>query len=229
MFSDWYIIIYDSLERFLEGFVGFIPVLIGAIIVLGVGWIIAIAIGKLVTEVLKQIKFNRLFDRGVWKESLEKADFKIDASGFIGAIVKWVLVIVFLQISIAMTGWVQFASILEGIINYLPNVIIAALIFVVAVVIADILEKLVRVVVERTKIGYGNVAGIIVKWSIWIFAILAILKQLLIAPELVQSLTNAFIYGTMLFIVIAGGIAFGIGGKESAGNIIRGIEGKLRR
>ena len=174
MVIDWYAVTLQALEGLWGGFLAWLPKIIGAIIVLLIGWFIAIGVGKMVSEILKRLKFNRIFERGVWKEALEKAEIKIDASEFIGAICKWILVIVFLLAAVEILGLVQFADFLTKVLAYLPNVIIAALIFVVAVIIADIVEKVVRAAAEGAKLAYAHLAGVIVKWSIWIFAILAI-------------------------------------------------------
>jgi len=223
MVFDWYSVTFQALQNLWQGFLNFIPTLIGAILVFIVGWFIAIAIGKLVAEILKRIKFDRLFEKGAWKAALEKAELKISASEFIGAIFKWVLIIVFLQVAVGILGWMQFAVLLGKVIGYLPNVIVAALIFVVAVVAADIVEKVVVAAAEGAKFAYTHLAGAIVKWSIWIFAILAILRQLIIVPELVEVLFKALVYGIVAMLVIS----FGLGGKEVATEILQNLKKKL--
>lgn len=224
MIFDWYEITAEALTGLWAGFVDFIPRLIGAIIIFVIGWFISVAIGKIVAEILRKIKFNRIFERGSWKVALEKAEIKVDASSFIGTIFKWVLVIVFLLAAVEILGFVQFADFLTDVLAYLPNVIVAALIFVVAVIIADIVEKVVRASVESVKIGYGHLVGVIVRWAIWIFAILAILLQLKVAPGLIQTLLN----GIVALIVISAGIAFGLGGKELATEVLQDIKKKIK-
>jgi len=228
MVIDWYTITLRALADLWQGFLLFLPKIIGALIVFLIGWFIAIGIGKLVTEILKRLKFNQIFEKGVWKEALEKAEFKIDASGFIGAICKWILVIVFLLAAVEILGLVQFADFLTKVLGYLPNVIVAALIFVVAVIIADIAEKIVRAGVESVRVGYGRIAGAIVRWSIWIFAILAILRQLLVAPALIDTIFSALVYGVVALLVISFGLAFGLGGKEVAAEILQNLRKKLK-
>jgi len=213
-----------ALQNLWQSFLNFIPTLIGAILVFIVGWFIAIATGRLVAEVLKRIKFDRLFEKGAWKAALEKAELKITPSEFVGAIFKWVLIIVFLQVAVGILGWAQFATILDKVIGYLPNVIVAALIFVVAVIVADITEKIVVAAAEGAKFAYTHLAGLIVKWAIWIFAILAILRQLIIVPELVDTLFSALVYGTVAILVIS----FGLGGKEVAAEILQNLKNKLK-
>jgi len=213
-----------ALQNLWQGFLSFIPTLVGALVVFIIGWFISVGIGKLISEILTKIKFNQLFERAGWKQALEKAELKVNAAEFVGAIVKWVLVIVFLLAAVEILGFIQFAVFLKSVLAYLPNVIVAALIFVVTVILVDILEKIVRAGVEGVKVGYGQLVSVIVKWSIWIFAILAILHQLGIARSFMETLFTGFV----AMLVIALGIAFGLGGKEVAAEMLRDLRNKLR-
>lgn len=224
MILDWYSVTIDALQNLWQGFVVFIPALIGAVVIFVVGWVISATIGKLVAEILKKIKFNQIFAKGNWDEALAKADIKVDASAFIGAIVKWVFVIVFLTAAVEVLGLKEFAGLLKSVLAYLPNVVLAAFILVVTVIITDILEKVVRATVESIKVGYGSVVATIIRWSIWIFAISIILVQLGVGAALVQTLFTGFV----AVIVIAAGLAFGLGGKEVAGDILKDVYKKLK-
>ena len=223
MVLDWYTVTLEKLQDLWQAFLGFIPVLLGAIIVFVIGWIISVGIGKLVTEILKRLRFNQIFEKEGWKNAMSKAEIKVDAAGFIGAIVKWVLVIVFLLAAVEILGLTEFAGFLTGVLNYLPNVIVAALIFVVTVIVVDIVEKVVRTAVESIKVGYGQMVSAVVKWSIWIFAILAILYQLGIARPFMETLFT----GLVAVLVISFGIAFGLGGKDVAAGILQDLKRKL--
>jgi len=224
MVSDWYLVTIQALQNLWQGFLNFIPVLIGAIIVFVIGWFISVGIGKLVTEILKRVKFNQIFEKGSWKGVLERAEIKVDAAGFIGAIVKWVLVIVFLLAAVEILGFVQFAGFLKSVLNYLPNVIVAALIFVVTVIVVDIVEKVVRAAVESIKVGYGQMVSMVIKWSIWVFAIIMILYQLGIGRPFMETLFT----GLVAMLVISFGIAFGLGGKDVAAEILQDLRRKLK-
>ena len=180
--------------------------------------------GKLITEILKRIKFNQIFEKGSWDEALAKADIKVDTSSFIGAVIKWILAIVFLMAAVEILGLNQFAGFLQSILNYLPNVVTAVLIFVVTVIVVDILEKVVRASVESMRVGYGHMVSVVVRWSVWVFALLAILMQLKVTPSLIQTLFT----GLVALVVVAGGIAFGLGGKDVAGEVVRDLYKKLK-
>ena len=222
--QGWAQITTYALQNLWQGFLTFIPTLIGAIIVFIIGWFISVGIGKLVVEVLIRIKFNKLFEKTGWKQALEKAELKVNAAEFIGAIAKWVLVIVFLLAAVEILGFVQFAAFLKSILAYLPNVIVAVLILVVTVILVDIVEKVVRTAVEGVKVGYGHLVSVMIKWSIWIFAVLAILHQLGIAKPFMETLFTGFV----AMLVISLGIAFGLGGKDVAAEILQDLKKKLR-
>ena len=214
-----------ALLKLWDGFLAFIPNLIGAILVFLIGWFVALGIGKLVAEILTRIKLNQFFERAGWKTALEKAELKVNPSEFIGAIVKWILVIVFLLVAVEILGLVEFAGFLKSILAYLPNVVIAVLILVVTVIVVDIVEKIIRAAVEGIRVGYGHLASVIVKWAIWIFAILAILQQLKFeAADWVFELIKIVFVG----IVAMGTIAFGLGGKEVAAEILQDLRKKLK-
>lgn len=224
MLQDWSSITLEALQNVWAGFLNFVPLLLGAIVIFAIGWTISAGVGKLVAEILKKIRFNQIFEKGNWDEALARAGIKVDASGFIGAIVKWVLVIVFLLAAVEILGFVQLASFIQDILAYLPNVVVAALIFVITVIVVDIVEKVVRATVEGIKVGYGKMVSEIVKWSIWVFAILAILLQLGIARSFMETLFT----GIVAMLVISFGLAFGLGGKEVAGEFLQDLKKKLK-
>ena len=224
MLLDWYAVTVNALFDLWGSFLNFIPELVGALLVFTIGWLISAGFGKLIADILKRLRFNQIFERGNWKSALDKAEIKVDPAGFIGSIVKWVLVIVFLAAAVEILGLDQFAIFLQSVLAYLPNVIVASLIFAVAVIIADIVEKVMRATVESAQFPHGGVIGAVVKWSIWIFAIIAMLTQLGVATALLQILFT----GIVALIVISGGIAFGLGGKDTAAMLLQDMVRKLK-
>ena len=224
MVQDWSTITLQALQGLWQGFIKFIPQLVGAIIVFVVGWFVSIWIGKLIAEILRKLRLDQIFEKTKWQAALEKADFKMKMSDFIGGIVKWVLVIVFLLAAVEILGLTQFAGFLKAIVGWLPNLVVAAAIFVVAVIIANISEKLVKAIVEKMNVGYAQLIGGIVKWAIWIFAVLAILSQLGVAKDIVQILVTGFV----ALIVISCSLAFGLGGRDLARDLLEGLRGRFK-
>jgi len=214
-------------QPLLQDFVAFIANLVLAIIVFIIGYLIAVGIGKLITEILKSIRFNKLFEKEGWRKALQRANIDVNPSEFIGAIFKWILVIVTLLIAVDILKLTDFAVFLTNVLNYLPRVIVAVLVFVVAIIISDIIEKVVRATVERLKVGYGYVAASIVKWAIWIFTLFLILDQLLPSSDLVKTLYSGIIYGIVGALALGIGLAIGLGGKDTAAKIISDMHRKI--
>jgi len=221
--KDWSTITLEKLQDLWGGFLEFIPNLLAAIIVFVIGWIIASGVGKLVSGILSRLKFNCLFGGPGWQEAMQKADLKADPAGFIGAIVKWVLVIVFLLAAVEIIGLDQFAEFLRGVVAWLPNLLVAAAIFVVAVIVADFLEKIVKASVRKLEIENVNLIGTIIRWSIYVFASFAILLQLGITTAII----NSIVVGMIATLTIAVGLAFGLGGKDAASKAIEEIKDKI--
>jgi hypothetical protein len=223
MIQDWSLITMQALQGAWEEILLFLPNLLAAIVIFVLGWFIAIWIGKLIAQVLNKLKFDSVFEKTGWKEALSNADVKVEPSSFVGAICKWILVVVFLMIVTDIMGWVAFAGLLAQIIAWMPNLLVAIIILVVAIIIADIIEKLVKVSTKKMGVSSVNFLGSLVKWSIYIFAGLAVLLQLGITPKIVEVLTMGLV-GT---ITLALGLSFGLGGKEAAGRIIEDARKKI--
>ncbi len=205
-------------------FVNFMPALILGFLILIFGWLFSVGVGKIIAQLLKKIKFDQVFEKEGWKEAMDKAKIKISASNFVGAVSKWILFIIFLWAALGTWGLAHFAEFMEKIIDYIPNVIVAALIFVVAVILADFLAKIIVAATQRANFSHTHLAGEIVRWAIWIFAIFAILIELRIANELLSTLFT----GIVALFVIAGGLAFGLGGKDTAAEILSDFKKKIK-
>ena len=221
--ENWSTITLKALLSTWESFVLFLPKMVGALIVFLIGWFVSVGFGRLVAEVLKKLKFDKIFERAGWKAAFEKAEVKVRPSEFVGGICKWILIIVFLLASVEILGFVQLANFVSDVVAWLPNLIVAVVIFIVAVILTDIIEKLIRTGVKKMDIGYAGFLGTAAKFSIYIFAILAILLQLGITPTIIQTLVTGFVG----MISLAFGLAFGLGGKDAASDLIRELRKKL--
>lgn len=213
----------DTLIQIWENFLSSLASVIPAVIVFTIGWFVAVIIGSTIAKILKQVKFNNLLEKGGWKKAMDRAEVNIDPAEFIGGIIKWVIVITFLMVSVEMLGSVQFANFLREILAYIPNVLIALLIFIVTVVVVDILTKLVKTSVEKSGVKYTNYATVLVRWSLWTFAIIIILEQLGIAESFMQILFS----GVIATLTISLGLAFGLGGKDVARELLEKVKNQV--
>jgi hypothetical protein len=223
-YTDWSLTV---IQPFLQQLIAFIANLILALVVFIIGYLISIGIGKIIAELLKSVKFNKLFEKEGWRRALQRANVEVNPSEFIGVIFKWVFVIVSLLLAVDVLKLTSFAGFLTQVLDYLPNVIVAVLVFVVAIIISDIVEKVVRATVERLKVGYGYIASSIVKWAIWVFTFFLILDQLLPTSLLIKTLYTSIVYGVVAALALGVGLAIGLGGKDTAGKIISDMYKKI--
>ena len=210
--QTWIDVTVRYLQNLGDGFVGFIPALFGALIVFIIGWIVAMALGRIVTRILQAIQIDKIFDQlGVMK-AVHKAGLDWAFSGFVGWIVKWFIFIGFFLAAADILGLNEVAVFLTAILAYVPNIFVAALILVIAALVSDFLEKIIGAGIQAADFSIPKMMGIMIRWSVWIFALLAVFDQLGIA----SSLINTFFMGFVAFLALAGGLAFGLGGQGVA-------------
>lgn len=221
--QTWADVTVQSFQTLWGGFINFLPNLLGAIIIFLIGWAIAVGLEKLVYQIVKVLRIDPLLERLGVGQSLEKAGFKINTGQWLGALVKWFLIVVFLMAATDILGLAEVTTFLKSVLFYIPNVIVAALIILVAVWAANVLQKIIRVSATASNIKAVNFSATITKWAILIFGFLAALVQLGIAPSLIQTIVTGFV----AMIAIAGGVAFGLGGKDLASNLLTQLRDEL--
>lgn len=209
----WGDVLIMSFQDIWSGVASFIPLLIVAIIVFVVGLIVASALGKIVEQIVKTLKIDKALENLGLDDIASKAGLKLDSGAFLGGLVKWFFVVVFLVAAIDVLGLEQVNEFLSDVVLvYLPNVIVAVLLLLAGALISGVMQKIVVSSAKAADLNSAGMLGGITKWSIWAFAILAALYQLGIAGELIQTLFTGFVG----MLAIAGGLAFGLGGKDAA-------------
>jgi small-conductance mechanosensitive channel len=216
-------ILLESLQGVWEGFIGFLPTLVAALIVFIVGWLIAIFIAKLINKLIKAIKLDSLLAKIGFEKALSKAKIKLDSGKFFEELVKWFLIIVFLMAAVDILGLTQVTLFLQSILYYIPSVVVAAIVLLAAAIIAKFMYKLVKASADAAGLHSSSAIAGIVKWAILIFGFVIALTQLGIATALIQTI----VMGIIAMIAIAGGLAFGLGGKDMAGKILDKIKEDL--
>lgn len=223
--QDWTSVIVGSLQNLWVGAIATLGNIIGALIVLIIGVIIATAIGLLVERVINLIKLDRLLKSLGVGEFFERAGIGLNSGKFLGRLVYWFFTVVFILAATDILRFYSLSNFLRETLFYIPNVIVAALIMLAAVVIANFLRRLVRASVKSTKLHASHFLGSLVWWAVVIFGFLAALSQLGVAVGII----NALVTGFVAMIALAGGIAFGLGGKEYASSLIGKIEENLEQ
>mgnify|MGYP001582316815 FL=1 len=194
---------------------------LGALIVFLIGLIIASLLKKLVMRVCDVLKLDALAEKLEVKQMFRKAGVPFNISALLGWIIKWFFVIVFLIASTDIMQWVEVTGFLKEVVFYLPNVIIAVIIMLVGILVANFTRAVIKSAVEAGKLAGADFLASISRWAILIFSFMAALVQLGIAEDLIQILFT----GLVAMLALAGGLAFGLGGKEHANHALS----KLRK
>jgi hypothetical protein len=214
----------ESLMNLWSGFISFVPGLLGAIILFIIGWVLGAIVGKSMAQVINALKVDKLFESAGANNFLDKAGIKLNVGAFVGGIIKWFIIIVFLMASLQIIGLTQVNDFLrEAVLYYLPKVIVASFVLVIATVIADVMQKLINVSAKAVNIRSANMLGSITKYAIWIFAFIIALSELGIASAFMQILFTGFIAA----LAIALGLSFGLGGREAASKAIDHISDNM--
>ncbi len=211
--NAWTSVLQTSFENVANGVVGFVPNLVIAIIVILIGWLIAAALAKVISQVIRSVKLDTALTSAGFDKIISKSGHTLNSGRFLGELARWFTIVVFLMAAFEILGLTQVNNFLQGVvIGYIPQVVAAVLILFVGVVVADFLQKTVVASSRAAGMANANFLGSVTKWSIWIFAALAALFQLGIGATFIQTLFT----GLVVALALAFGLSFGLGGKEAA-------------
>lgn len=214
-------VVANSLQDLYERLVMFLPNFLIALIVLILGWMVGAALGGLVQKILEAVKIDSLANTLGLDKLSERTGKKLSVSAFGNWLVKWFLIIAFFVAAADILNLSQVSTFLYGqVIPYFGSVIIAVAIMLVGMVAANFLQSVVRHALEAGGLRTSDTLALITKWAILIFAFLSALAELGVANSFVQDLFRAFV----AMMAIAGGIAFGLGGRDHAKKVLDKIE-----
>ena len=194
----------------------FLPKVILSVVLFALGWIFGSVLGRSVAHLISLLKIDAALHKAGMDVISDKAGVRISMGGFFGGIVKWLVIISFTIASAEILNLTQVTSLLRDILLYIPQVIIAAVVLIMAALIADFVSRLVRHSVNATGMR-AEFAAQVSKWSILIIAgLFPALTQLRIAQGLVEVLFT----GVVFAISLALGLSFGLGGRDAASRVI---------
>lgn len=212
MIRDWGTAIINALANALNLVLTFIPRLIGFLVILLVGWIIASVVSRALTFLLRKIGFDRMADRIGLTRFEQRMGIKMDAAGLLGKIVYWFVFLIFLVPAVDALGLTAISAILSSVIAYIPNVFVAILVLFLGTLAATFVAGIVRGATATANIGNPSIFANVARFAIMGFAALVALEQLQIAPALINELFGAIVAAA----AIAFGLAFGLGGQDTA-------------
>lgn len=218
--TNWAQAIFTALTNALNLLLEFIPKLLGFLVILLVGWIVATAVSKAITYLLRKVGFDRLSERIGLTRLEQRMGVRMDTAGILGAVVYWFLFLIFLVPAADALGVPAVSNILNELIAYIPNVFVAILVLFLGALGATFVASLVRGATASANMGNPNLYANIARWSVIGFAAIVALEQLKIAPSIMNILFTAIVGGSAL----AFGLAFGLGGQDTARRLLNRTE-----
>ncbi len=217
---EWKNLIVEPVSQMLTRIMTYLPILLGALVILIVGWLVAKAIKRIVDWLLKLIRFDALADKAGISEILKKGNLEISAGEVISRLVYWLIVIMVLVMAVDALGLPKASDVLASLFAYVPKVIAALLVLVVAMFLASFVSGIVRTAAGNANLPKPEMFAGVSRWAIIIFAVTISLEQLGIASLLVTATFNIILGGVCLALAIA----FGLGGKDIVANYLEELK-----
>jgi hypothetical protein len=212
--QNWGDAIFVSLTNALNGFLSAIPLIVGALVILAIGWIISNVVARVVRELLARAGADRLFaEHG--GDVYGPQSKKIKPSVVASEIVKWIIRFVFLVAAANVLGMPQVSLLLNQVLLWIPNLLVAAVILLVAPLIGRFLRGVIEVGAGNMGFTNAPLLGRVAEMAVIAFAVLIAIDQLGIAADLL----NILFMGVVGALALAFGLAFGLGGRDVAGQI----------
>lgn len=216
--TDWGDAVLVSVTQALENFIGFLPSLVGAILVLVLGWILSGLLASLIERVLRTIGFERAANSTGINGFIQRGGSGWTASRVVAEIVKWFIRLVAIQAAAQILGMERISEVINAILLWLPNLVVALAIVVVGALIARFVGGVVRASTSEMGLGNPDLLGGAARYGIIAFAVVAAVDQLGIA----ETVVNTLFVMTLGALALAFGLAFGLGGQQVAAQMTQG-------
>lgn len=215
--TEWSAALMTSLASAMALFFSAIPKILGFLAIAIVGWLIASLVEKAVAAILRAVRFNELSHRAGLTDFMEKTGTTMDPAGALGMVVKWFIRLIALVVAFDALGLPAVSEVLREFLMWMPNLVVAMVVLVIGGLVARAASKLVRGAVAESGLGNPEFLAKLSATLIWAFTIVVAVNQLGIATTLVNTLFMAFVGA----LALGTGLAFGLGGRETAGEILR--------
>lgn len=200
----------SALNQILSGIIEFIPILLGALLVFLVGLVIANWLKSITVKIVNLTNLGSLFTNPAIKDFLKNAQVNKKIEEVIGEIVRWIVITLFFMASVNVLGLTTVTAFLNSIFAYLPNLFAAVIILIIGIILAGILEKVVKGSVGGVDISLSLFLGKFVSYTVMVISILAALSQLGIAQNFIDVIFTGFV----ATLALAFGLGFGLGSKD---------------
>ncbi|HET9040928.1 MAG TPA: hypothetical protein VFN40_12190 [Gemmatimonadales bacterium] len=197
-------------------FLSTLPRLLGCVLVLLVGWILSTLLAKGVAALLHAVKFNDLARRSGFADFVRNMGVRQDASWFIAGVAKWFVRLITLVVAFDLLGLPAVSGVLQQLLLWLPNLVVALVVLVVGGLAAKALARLARGATAGAGFSNPDALAMVTRVAVWAFTIVVAVNQVGIATELI----NTLLVGVVGALALAAGLAFGLGGRDRAAEIL---------
>ena len=216
--NEWGAALLTSLTAALSLFLAAIPRIIGFLVILVIGWFIAGLLAAAVAALLRAIRFNDLAQSSGFSGFVRNMGVRKDASGLLADIVKWFVRLIVLVVAFDALGLPAVSEVLQQFLLWIPNLVVAVVVLVIAGLAANALGNLVRGSTASAGFNNPDLLASIARIAVWGFGIVVAVNQIGVA----QTLVNTLFMGFVGALALAAGLAFGLGGRETAAQIVDG-------
>ena len=215
--TDWWEALYTSLAGALALLFAAVPRIIGFLVILLIGWFIAGLLARAVAALLRAVRFNDLSRRAGITDFVQQMGLRTDPAGVMADIAKWFVRLIVLVVAFDALGLPAVSDVLREFLLWVPNLVVALLILILAGLAAGALGNLVRGATERAELGNPDLLATIARVAVWGFGIVVAVNQIGVA----QTLVNTLFIGLIGMLALALGLAFGLGGRDTAAEIVQ--------
>src|SRR5919112_3681770 len=205
----------DSLQQGLDSFFGFVPNILGFLVILLIGYIIARVAKKAIAKILQKVGLDRALHNSDAGQYVERVSPGASPANLIGAVAFWFVFLFAVSAAIGALKIPALSQFIAQVQSFLPNIIVAAIIFVIAAALAGLVGGAAHKLMGDTPTG--KIVRAVIPGLILAIGTFMVLDQLQIAPQIV-TITYAALLGML---ALAGALAFGLGGREVAGDLLR--------
>src|ERR687887_1064141 len=206
----------DTLLQLLNQVMLYVPKVISAVIILIIGYIIARIVRGLLTKGLRLVHFDQIADRAGITRMIQAAGLRMDAARLLATVVFWWIFLMFIVNALDALALPTITAYLNLLLGYIPRLFVAFLIVVVGALIANVVAGAVRGATAETSPTTSGLLGSLAKWFILLFALLTAVTEL----DIAQSMIFILFASAIGMVALAGGLAFGLGGRETAAQIV---------
>jgi len=207
---DWQDALLTAFTSVLTQILNFLPSLLAAIVVFLAGLLLARWLKKLTVSLLSNLKLNQIIGKTGFAQFLEKAEVKLKVEVIMGNIIEWFIIFVFFIATVNILGLKSVSDVLNTVLASIPRILSAAFVFTAGVLLAGVVESLVKGSIAQVDIKIARLAGKFASWLVVIFGVLASVNELGIA----QSLINILFIGVVAMLSLGFGLAIGLGAKD---------------